>query len=300
MKPPATTRVSIVVPSRNAAATIDRTLASLVAQGYPNLEIICVDGASTDDTLQIIERYRRHISFVISEPDKNIADALNKGFRKATGDLVGWLCADDELASGALETFVRLFAENPGVDIVTGGCRRIFPDGLVVVTAPSPNCMETITMRNGIEQPSTLWTRLLHKKAGELDTSYDLAFDHELWCRFRELGAKVITTDKVLSSYHFSEANKTSNGGRKLVREMYRIAKTYGPLRGFVADLHYFLYVTFDLKGYFDHPNSVPLWRRRVFYGFLGLLALVLGPKVIKAYNWNFASKQERGMCWYR
>lgn len=292
--------ISIIIPSYNAASTIRRALASLITQNYPNLQIICIDGASTDGTVDIIREYGTVISVLVSEKDKSIAEALNKGFRKATGELQGWLCADDEMAPEALSLFVEIFRTNPQADVVTGGCRRFYADGSEAITSPDPGFDAILSMKNGIEQPSTLWKRSLQERVGELDTTYKMAFDHELWCRFSESGAIFVTTDKILSHYHFSATNITSLGGRKLVNEMFRVTRKYGPWNGLVAYVFYFLYVSFDLKGYFDSNSAIPASKRRGFDSLMKLLRWIFGSIVIDNYNWNFASKQERALCWYK
>jgi glycosyltransferase involved in cell wall biosynthesis len=294
--------ISIVVPSRNAGATIGRALESLINQAYPKLQIICVDGQSADDTLRVIQSFGSAISHVISEPDKNSADALNKGFRLASGEIWGWLCADDELAPGALYKFMEVFDGHPEADLVTGGCRRFYPDGSEQITTPPEWLQEVISMKNYIEQPSTLWRRTLHERAGELDISFDMAFDHELWCRFDRLGARFLPVLDVLSHYHFSDCNLTSQGGRRLVREMYRVTKAYGPYRGITAYIYMLLYHTFDLKGYFDYENvnTIPSWKMSCFRTLLGGIRTCFGRTILENYNWNFASRQERGICWYK
>lgn len=295
-------QISIVVPSRNAASTIRRALDSLITQKYPNLQIICVDGKSTDNTLAVIRGFGSAISSVISEPDKNSADALNKGFRLATGEFWGWLCADDELAPGALYKFVEIFDHHADADVVTGGCRRFYADGSEQITTPPNWLQDVLSMKNYVEQPSTLWKKQLHQRAGELDSTFDLAFDHELWCRFDRIGARFLPVPDVLSHYHFSDCNLTSQGGRKLVREMYRVTKEYGPFKGLTALIYRFLYHVFDLNGYFDHENSnkIAKWKMAVFQSVLKALRKCFGSTILENYNWNFASRQERGICWYK
>jgi len=295
-------QISIIVPSYNAGATIGRALRSLAAQKYPDLQVICVDGGSNDTTLAEIGQFRSMVSDVISEPDKNIADALNKGFRKAAGEIFGWLCADDELAPSALFTVVNAFDRCPEAEVVAGGCRRFYADGSEEITTPPDDLQKVISMKNYIEQPSTLWKKALHRRAGELDISFNLAFDHELWCRFDACGANFLLIPDVLSHYHFSDSNLTSVGGRRLVREMYRITKKYGPYRGLTADIYRMLYHFFDLNGYFDHnsPHKIPSWKMSLFRIVLFGIRAGLDSTIIENYNWSFASKQERGICWYK
>ena len=293
-------KISIVVPSYNAAATIVRTLNSLARQAYPNLQVICVDGNSNDETVSLIREFGSLVAHLVSEPDGGPANAINKGFRLADGEMFGWLGADDELAPGALRHFTEVFTAHPDVDLVTGGCQRIFADGSEVITQVRSDFQEVVSFFNGIEQPSTLWRSKLHRRAGELDETYQLAFDWEWWNRLNRIGASFMATDYVLSHYHFSDFNKTSVGGRSVVREMYRVVKEYGPYRGLTADLYYSLYRVFDLRGFYDKPRNLPAWKKLVFFGTLSTLYRLFDSKVVNLYNWNFASKQERGLCWYK
>ena len=122
--------ITLVTPSLNAEKTIERTLRSVEEQAYPDLQMICVDGNSSDGTEKIIERYRHIVGHVIREKDENVAEAVNKGFRLGTGEIFCYLNADDALTPRALECVARIFMENPDIDVITGGCRRVFADGL--------------------------------------------------------------------------------------------------------------------------------------------------------------------------
>jgi glycosyltransferase involved in cell wall biosynthesis len=292
--------ISLVIPTFNAAATLERTLHSLRIQDYPHLELILMDGGSKDATLEIARQFETAFTHIISEPDRGQANALNKGFQYATGDLWGWICADDELAPGALHHFAELFQANSQADCVTGGCLRRFWDGTDVITEPRPDVMQRISYHNGIEQPSTLWTADLHRRVGGLDESYNFAFDWDLWNRFHRAQAQVITTPTVLSHYYFSDTNKTSTGGNALVAEMYRVIKKFGPARGYLADVYRLLYRQFDLHGCYDTPPTCDRWRSYAYRAVLKVLLKTFGTELIYAYNWNFASKQERDICWFR
>ncbi len=117
-------RISVVTVSYNQSRYIKSCLDSVLDQGYPNLEYIVVDGGSTDGTKEILERYRDRLSLLIIESDNGQSDALNKGFRSVTGEVMNWLCSDDLLEPGSLFNIGRAFAHNE-VDIVAGGCRII-------------------------------------------------------------------------------------------------------------------------------------------------------------------------------
>jgi glycosyltransferase involved in cell wall biosynthesis len=299
--PQALPRITIVTPSLNAEKTIERTFRSVEDQAYPNLQMICVDGNSSDSTAAIIDRYRHIVSHVIQEKDKNTADALNKGFKLADGQIFCYLNADDALASGALMCVAHNFLSNPDVDVLTGGCHRVFADGSETVTQVPEDFLETLSMRNAIEQPSTFWRAAVHRHAGVFDDSYQLAFDWEWWNRLHASGAQFKRIPDVLSKYYFSDDNLTSRGGFRVIDEMYRVTKTYGPFMGYIADVYRFLFRMFDMRGYYDQSfDKLPLTRRLMFGCVRVFLKLLFGRQAINSYNWNWASKQIRGLVWYK
>lgn len=291
--------VSIVVPAFKAGDTIERTLISLFDQDYPQLEIIVMDGASDDGTVAILEKHSDKISFWTSEKDKCQADALNKGFARASGDIYGWLCADDTLAPNAISLLAGYLIDHPDIDVVTAGCKRIFSSG-VVVTEPDEEFYDKMDYVNPIEQPSTLWRASAHHRAGALDLTYRYAFDWEFWCRLKRTNATFARLTEPVSEYYFSDDNLTSSGGRKIADEMYRVVKNYGPYNGRLADAYKFLFNTFDMNGFYDAETRahIPKWRRTLFSLTLRCLYVLYDRKTINAYNWNFASRQERGLGW--
>jgi glycosyltransferase involved in cell wall biosynthesis len=292
-------RISVVTPSRNAAGTIERTLRSIEGQRYPNLQLLCIDGASTDGTVAIVERFGDLVSYFVSEQDHGAAEAINKGFRRADGEIFCYLNADDEFAPGALHQVAAAFAEHPEADVVTGGCKRFFADGSTLVTRVPDRFLKVLALRDDIEQPSTFWRAAVHRRAGELDESYRLTFDWEWWNRLLAVGARFVRVPEVLSHYHFSETNLTSRGAQRVVDEMLRVTRTYGPRRA--AWAYQVIYRVFDLNGFYDRPFPELSRRRQLLLGN-GLKALrwLCGADIIDNYNWNWASKQVRGMTWYK
>jgi len=299
--PSALPRISLITPSLNAARTIARTLNSIEAQAYPNLQVICVDGDSADSTLDIIKRNRHIVSHIIQGRDKNAAEAINKGFNIADGEIFCYLNADDALCAHALTRVANIFLKEPDIDVVTGACQRVFADGSEEITQVPANFLEILSMSNAIEQPSTFWRATAHHRAGTLDESYVLAFDWEWWNRLHVSGAKFQRTSEILSKYYFSEDNLTSRGGLSVIDEMYRVTKTYGPFAGYMADVYRFLFDTFDMRGYYDQSSKkLPLTKRLWFGGMRLFLCLLFGRQAINSYNWNWASKQIRGLVWYK
>lgn len=293
-------KITLVTACRNAGATIERTLKSIELQGYPNLEYIVFDGASTDNTLDILKRYSHLTTKLVSEKDRNVADTYNKGFRHATGDIYCWLNADDDLLPGALMTVAKTFINHEDIDVVTGGCKRVFADGTTCITQVPASFLKLMAMRNDIEQPSTFWRASAHKKAGELDETFNLAFDWEWWNRLKATGAKFHVIPDVLSVYYFTDSNLTSTGGTRIIEEMYRVTKKYGPRNGLIADVYLFLFKHFDMHGYCDVPfKDLPKKRQFLLGNTLKILYLLFGKRRVNAYNWNWASKQIRGLVWY-
>ena len=294
-------KISIVTACLNAEKTIERTLQSIEAQGYSNLELIVVDGLSKDRTLEIVRQYGHVVSQFISEKDRGVAEAINKGFRLTTGDILCYLNTDDCFATEALHRIAEEFLAHPEIDIITGGCQRVFADGSTVVTEVPEHFERLMALRNDIEQPSTFWRAAVHRRLGGLDETYQLAFDWEWWNRLHASGARFTRISDVLSVYYFSEDNLTSRAGYRVIDEMYRVTKTYGPFRGYIADVYRFLFRVFDMHGCYDQPiRDLPLAKRLLFGGTLLLLYKLFGRQAINSYNWNWASKQVRSLVWYK
>ena len=290
---------SIVVPNYNSGAVIERAIESLLSQSYPDLQIIIMDAESEDQSWDIIERYRNRLDIVVRAKDHGQADGLNKGFSLARGDIVGWLCADDELMPGALSHVAELFRKTPDADVVMGGCERVYEDGSREVTPARPDAWEWIRFHNVVEQPSTFWRQPLHRRLGPLDLSYRLGFDWDFWARMAKEGAKITTTERVLSRYYFSGDNKCSKAGNLFAEEAFRILRKHGPFRGGLAYVYRFIYRHFDLKGCCDKPPVCSPARHFVYRLTCALLARSIGGKYMGMYNWHFASCQQRGLKWH-
>lgn len=293
-------KISLVIPSFNAEAYIERAIVSIIQQDYASLELILVDGASQDGTMKIVEQYRSFFSVIISEPDSGQANAINKGFACASGDIYAYLCVDDVLAPGALMRVADLFLHHPDVAVITGGCTRFYTDQTVYNTIPTRGLLEKQTYCNIFEQPSTFWRAAWHKKVGPFDEGFYFAFDFEYWNRLLRAGASVLTVPDILSHFYFAGDNKTSRGGTALVREMYRVVKQYGPYHGFLADIYWFIYRYFDVYGCIDGLTAHSKKR-----GFLArcvwrCLLILFKREYIHGYPWNFAAKQERGLVWWK
>lgn len=245
MTPPSTREsgplpaISIVVPNFNGVATLGRTLESLVSQDYPGLEIIVCDGGSTDDSLAIIERYSDRITWWCSEPDRGQSHAINKGFARATGEILNWLGSDDELRPGALRAVGEFFRDNGDVDVLAGATQQTDlgePRNTFVIR--SLNHLDWFPAANCIAQPSCFFRRGLMQRQPLLDETFHYAMDFELYNYFRSVNAGWAFTDTVFSDYAFSSETKSGSGGDKIIAELERIYERYRPQRVPLTALH--------------------------------------------------------------
>lgn len=181
-------RISIVTPSFNQARYIEATIRSVLDQNYPNLEHIIIDGGSEDGSVEVIERYSERLAYWVSEPDEGQTDALIKGFDRATGEILGWLCSDDLHEPRTLHEVAETFLRNREWQAVYG-------DGLWIDAESRPlrprkeiafNRFIWMYDYNYLPQPSTFWRRGLYERVGGLDPKFDLAMDADLWARFAE------------------------------------------------------------------------------------------------------------------
>ena len=186
-------RISIVTTNFNGATYLEKAMQSVLEQAYPDLEYIVIDGGSTDGSQRIIERYERQLTYWESEPDRGFAHAYNKGFARATGDVLAYLNSDDMYCPWAFEIVNRIFVDLPEVQWLTS----LFPIchstqlGFTNVVPAQPFSPELFraglygTELQGIQQESTFWRRSLWEKAGGyMNENLKLAIDADLWARF--------------------------------------------------------------------------------------------------------------------
>jgi glycosyltransferase involved in cell wall biosynthesis len=211
-----TPRLSIVTPCLNRVDFIDEAIESVVAQKYPALEHIVVDGGSTDGTLQRLARYP-HLR-VISEPDQGLYDALNKGLRMATGEIIGHLNSDDAYAAGAFEKIVRAFAD-PEVDAVycgadviesTGG--RPLAEGRLVrrFIAPDEIALSFANLTHGVPITNArVFRRTIFDRVGYIDLRYRIASDRDFLLRVARVDPKAALLDSVVYLYRMHPGSLT-------------------------------------------------------------------------------------------
>lgn len=235
-------KISIVTPTYNSVAFLEATIQSVLSQNYPNLDYIIIDGGSTDGTLEIIERYQEHLSYWVSEPDKGMYDAIQKGFDKATGEIMGWLNSDDLHFEWTLEFISRLFTEFNQVEWLTSNIiSGMDEEEMPLYTSQVPGYsregymtgehLPTEARKFAIEyilQESTFWRRSLWEKSGAvLDTSMKYAGDSELWFRFFE-HAILYDVSIPLGRFRLHESQITSALRKEYDEEVEALMRRYG------------------------------------------------------------------------
>ena len=176
--------VTIVTPSYNQAAFLESTICSVLAQEYPKLEYMIVDGGSTDGSLEIIQRYSDHLAWWVSERDSGQAEAINKGLKRAKGEIVAWLNSDDLYLPGAIQQAVTAFQEDPALGMVFSDAITIDAQGkpLSRLSFGDWGLLDLVSFRI-ICQPAVFMRRAVLEESGYLDSAYHFMLDHHLWIR---------------------------------------------------------------------------------------------------------------------
>lgn len=208
-------KISLITPTLNQGKFIRDTIQSVLSQNYPNLEYIVIDGGSTDNTVDILKSYGNKLIW-ISEKDKGQSDAINKGLKIATGEIISYLNSDDYLQPGVLTKIGTFFANNTEAFWVTGKCYTVDGMGKEVrklITLYKNIFLKYFRFRNifyivqFISQPSTFWRRNLLEQIGLFDTKLSYDMDYDYWLRIWQKN-KLYFLDEYLSSYRLHRASK--------------------------------------------------------------------------------------------
>ena len=218
--------VSIVTPTYNMGSFLEETIRSVLSQDYPRIEHIVMDGGSTDNTLEILTRYEGKLSWV-SEPDEGQADAVNKGFLCARGEIFAFLNADDTYLPGAIVTAVRQFQADPGLAVVYGEAWYTREDGTFLRRYPTdPFDARRLNSLCFICQPASFIRSDVFREVGMLNPKLHLTLDYDLWLRIAKRH-RMKKVDEYLATSRMYAANKTLSRRDDIFREVIQTTKTH-------------------------------------------------------------------------
>jgi len=224
-------KISIITPSYNQGAYLEDTIQSIIGQNYPNVEHILIDGGSTDESLEVIKKYEGHFAYWQSQKDDGQSDAINQGFRRATGDIVAWLNSDDQYLPSTLHHVAQAFMRGGALDhkIYFGNCIKLNTDTHQAKSKDVVHWHQTrnIELTDYIIQPSSFWTRKVWEQVGELDETLDFGMDWDWFIRANRADIPFEATNRFLSINRFHSEKKSSLGGMRRVNELAKVYQRY-------------------------------------------------------------------------
>jgi glycosyltransferase involved in cell wall biosynthesis len=249
--------ISVIVPSYNQGQYIEETLVSIIDQKYPNLEILVLDGGSTDDTVEVLKKYERHLYYWHSKADRGQADAINHGMKLSSGEIVCWLNSDDMYLPGALlDIGQRLRGRTDQYHLIYGKTNLVKQVGQKYhafgCQTACPFNQFMLTYEDFISQPSSFWTRPLWQTVGELNIDYNYLLDWDWYIRASQV-TQFEYVPQPYSIYRYHAAHKTSNGGETRRKEVRQIVSQYS------SEYWSNLYV--EVENYYA---SLKIWARLV------------------------------------
>lgn len=234
-------RLSIIIPSFNQAEFLEETILSIINQSYKNFELIIIDGGSSDGSVDIIKRYINEITYWVSEEDKGQTHAINKGFKKAKGDLVCWMNSDDVFCKDAFMKVAELCEEHPDTDVFTGDKIHINQKGKeLFVQRYAPYRLYTFANdKMAMCNQACFWKRSVFERIGFLDESIQFAMDYEYFVRMGVAGLSFIHRPILIGKQRYYIGTKTSDAKwqKILYQNQEEIIKRYGLKRNLILKL---------------------------------------------------------------
>jgi len=221
--------VSVVTPSFNQVAYLEEALRSVLEQDYSPIEYIIIDGGSQDGSPEIIKQRAKQLAYWVSELDKGQADAINKGFTRATGKYMTWLNADDRLKPGTIAEAVAFLETHPDVGMVYGDADFIDAGGGVIgrFAARQTDYRRLLRGYVHIPQQAAVWRADLWRQVGQLDASLSFAMDYDLWVRLAKI-TKLHYHPRLWGEFRLHADSKTMQNDMRAWEDMLKVHRREG------------------------------------------------------------------------
>lgn len=293
-------KITIITPSYNQGQFIEETILSVINQGYPNLEYIIIDGGSTDNTVDVIKKYEKYIHYWVSEKDTGQANAINKGLKIATGQIINWLNSDDVLLPGALALVAQRFAEHPGAIIIHGRIQYFGAASYYSQNIPQKDLEIRYAAHICMPQPACFFKKKLIDEQGLLDESMHFSMDTDLYVR-AGLHYQLAQVDDVFAKFRLHESSKSVSVFNKTFLEdnkriFSRVLSTLSATSEIEGLKKLGLFVEPD---YFYSPPAKHFDTNKLLFYFLAHRMLTLhnhGDKVTFKKIFNYALKNNPGL----
>jgi glycosyltransferase involved in cell wall biosynthesis len=226
---PKTPKVSIITPSYNQGRYIEATIQSVLAQEYSNIEYIIVDGGSKDESVDIIKKYEGQLAWWVSEKDKGHADALNKGFSRATGDILAWINSDDLYYPNTVSEAVAVLRDHPEAGMVYANANLIDASGQFAgkFAARQTNYKRLLRGSVHIPQATTFYRADIWRSVGLFDLSLFFAFDYEMWVRFAKV-SQLLYVPRLWADFRMHDEGKSVINDNRCYPDMLEVHRREG------------------------------------------------------------------------
>ena len=225
-------KISIITPSYNQGQYLEETIQSVIAQNYPNLEYIIIDGGSNDNSVDIIKKYEKYLSYWISEPDKGQTQAINKGLAQATGEILAYINSDDYYLPGTFFKVAEYYNKFPDIDLFHGRCRYVNKqrEKIGEQLANIFKFEEIIDLwgvwwqKRQFVQPEVFWTKRITEKVGLFNEDLYFVMDYEYWCRILQNNGRVAKIDTEFTCFRLTPEQK-SKQSEKVAEELLKVVR---------------------------------------------------------------------------
>jgi len=260
--------VSIITPTLNSEKFLEKTIQSIASQDYGNIEHIIIDGGSSDNTIGILKKYEKKYNLRwISEKDRGVAEAYDKGIKMAKGDFFGWCSADDYYTEGAIKKIVGIFVDNPETDLAFGACQEldyktnkfsiIYRNFSYFKNVPLKDILNGCSKKQ-IFQPSLFYRKKIIDKAGPINTNYRFgSIEGDWWKRMAENEAKITYLDEILAIIGQHEARISIKFPAEGIQEAMQFLKKNGRKIPLKVRISYFRWK------YPLIPNLIKKWMQK-------------------------------------